>query len=62
MAVSGRRWLIGRRGSFALEYAVVIVIVAAAVTAMAVYVKRALQGKWRQVGDTFGQGRQYEIP
>jgi len=32
----------------------------AALISMAVYTKRALSGKWRGVGDTFGHGRQYE--
>jgi len=48
------------RGQFAIEYAVLIAILAAALVGMAVYAKRALAGKWRAVGDTFGQGRQYE--
>ena len=49
-----------RRGSFSLEHATLIVIVAAAMIGMAIYVKRALSGRWRSVGDTFGSGRQYE--
>lgn len=48
------------RGQTAVEYAVLAAIVAAALLGMAVYTKRALSGKWRQVGDTFGFGRQYE--
>ena len=49
-----------RRGSLTIEHAVLIIIVAAALAGMAVYLKRALAGKWRVVGDTFGYGRQYE--
>ncbi|MBI4322873.1 MAG: hypothetical protein HY596_01210 [Candidatus Omnitrophica bacterium] len=49
-----------RGGQTAVEYAVLIVVVVAALLAMAVYAKRALTGKWREVGDTFGYGRQYE--
>ena len=49
-----------RSASFSLEYATLIVIVAAAMIGMAIYVKRALSGRWRAVGDTFGYGRQYE--
>lgn len=49
-----------RRGFFAIEYAVLAAVVAAALVGMAVYTKRALLGKWRSVGETFGQGRQYE--
>ena len=48
------------RGQAAVEYAVLVAIVVAALVAMAVYTKRALSGKWRGVGDTFGYGRQYE--
>lgn len=50
----------GGRGQSAVEYAVVIAVVAAALLGMSVYAKRALSGKWRQVGDAFGYGRQYE--
>ena len=46
-------------GSFSLEYATLIVIVAAAMIGMAIYVKRALSGRWRAVGDAFGYGKQY---
>lgn len=49
-----------RRGVFALEYAALIVVVAAALLGMAVYLKRALSDRWRNVGDSFGYGRQYE--
>lgn len=49
-----------KKGSLTIEYAVLIAIVAAALLGMAVYLKRSLCGKWREVGDTFGHGRQYE--
>jgi len=48
------------RGQDTIEWAVLIGVVGAALVGMSFYVKRALAGKWRQVGDTFGQGRQYE--
>ncbi len=48
------------RGSLAVEYAVLMTIVVAALLGMSVYSMRALSGRWRQVGDTFGYGRQYE--
>lgn len=48
------------RGQTAVEYAVLLVVVVAALLTMAVYAKRALTGKWREAGDTFGYGRQYE--
>lgn len=50
----------GTRGQAAVEYAVLVAIVVAALISMAVYTKRALSGKWRDVGDRFGYGRQYE--
>lgn len=49
-------------GEFSVEYATLVVVVAAALVGMSIYVKRALQGRWRAVGDVFGQGRQYEAP
>ncbi len=49
-----------RKGFLALEYAVLIVIVIAALVGISIYLKRALSGRWRTVGDTFGYGRQYE--
>ena len=55
----GRR-LTQRNGAFAIEYAVLMAVVAAALIGMSVYTFRALCGRWRQVGDVFGQGRQYE--
>ena len=52
---------IGRRqGNIAIEYAVLAVVVIAALLGMSVFWMRALSGNWRQVGDSFGQGRQYE--
>ena len=48
------------RGQSVVEYAVLVAVVVAALVSMAVYTKRALSGKWRGVGDTFGHGRQYE--
>ena len=48
------------KGSLILEYSILIAIVIAALVCMQVYVKRALCGRWRQAGDVFGSGRQYE--
>lgn len=49
------------KGSLSIEYAVLIAIVVAALIVMSLYIKRTLSGKWRQVGDGFGYGRQYEV-
>jgi len=43
-----------------LEYAVLIGVVAAALVAMKIFMQRALQDKYRQSADTFGEGGQYE--
>jgi len=48
-----------KRGFSSMEYAVMIGTVVITLVGMSVYVQRALAGKWRSVGDTFGQGRQY---
>ena len=48
------------RGQSAIEYAVWVAVIAAMLLGMAVYVKRALCGRWRQVGDVFGYGKQFE--
>lgn len=48
------------RGQGTVEYAVLIAVTVAALVGMSVYTKRALAGRWRAVGDTFGYGRQYE--
>ena len=49
-----------KHGWLAIEHAVVVAVVIAAVLGMSIYVKRALSGRWRDAGDTFGHGRQYE--
>ena len=41
------------------EYAVIIFIAAAVFVTMGIYVKRAIQGRWRDAADSFGAGMQY---
>ena len=48
------------RGQIMLEHAVLVAVIVAAVLSMAVYLKRAINSKYREVGDAFGQGRQFE--
>ena len=48
------------RGFSSLEYAVLIAIAAAAFVGMSLYTMRAASGRFRQVGDVFGFGRQYD--
>lgn len=49
-----------KKGFLTIEYAILIAITVAALIGVSVYLKRSLCGKWRDVGDTFGYGRQYE--
>lgn len=49
-----------RRAQSILEYAVVIVVIAAAIVAVAAYLKRGVQGRYRQAGDAIGAGEQYQ--
>jgi Flp pilus assembly pilin Flp len=48
-----------KKGMLSLEYAILIAILVAALLGMAVYIKRAISGKFRESGDVFGYGRQY---
>ena len=43
-----------------IEYIVLVVVIIAALASMSEYIRRAVSGKWREVGDVFGFGRQYE--
>ena len=49
-----------RKGALAIEYAVLVAGVVAALLGMQTYIKRAICGRWRAAADTFGHGRQYE--
>jgi len=49
----------GNKGAFSLEYAILLVILIAALVSISVYVKRGICGRFKQAGDTFGYGRQY---
>jgi len=49
-----------KRAQISVEYAFLILVIVVALIGMAVYLKRAVSGKMREVGDTFGHGRQYE--
>jgi hypothetical protein len=48
------------KGSFTLEYAVTILVVAIALAAVANYVRNAICGNMRSSADVFGGGRQYQ--
>jgi hypothetical protein len=52
----------GKKGTFSLEYAAVIVIFVAALLTISVYIRRAICGRLKASGDVFGGGRQYQYP
>ena len=43
-----------------VEYSMLIAVVVAALLGMQIYLKRAICGKWKEAGDVFGYGRQYD--
>ncbi|MFC1708482.1 hypothetical protein ACFL2J_00280 [Candidatus Omnitrophota bacterium] len=49
-----------KKGSFVIEYTVLVVLIILALVAMRLYLKNAICGRLRSAGDSFGQGRQYE--
>lgn len=49
-----------RKGLLAVEYAVFIAALIAALIGAAVFMKRAVCGNWRSSADSIGYGRQYE--
>ncbi len=42
-----------------MEYAVLLVALTAVLFVVAVHLRRAVSSKWRETGDLFGSGRQY---
>ena len=51
---------INKKSQTILGYAVLIVVVVAAIIAMSVYMKRRVQGSYKRSADVFGQGEQYQ--
>jgi len=49
------RHMLGKRGQSTLEYAVLIVVIIAALVAMQVYLKRGIQGRTRESADQIGE-------
>lgn len=49
-----------RKGLLSLEYGLLISVAVVALIGMSVYLGRSLSGRWRDLGDGFGFGRQYE--
>jgi hypothetical protein len=48
-----------KSGQSTLEYAVFIIILLGAMFVIQKYIARAFSGRWKGVGDSWGQGRQY---
>jgi hypothetical protein len=53
------RTIRSRGGFFSIEYAIVILVIVAALISMGVFMQRALSDRYRSAGDSFGFGRQY---
>lgn len=49
-----------KKGVSVVEYSLLLAIIIAALLAIQVYVKRAVSGRWKEAGDVFGYGRQFE--
>jgi hypothetical protein len=49
-----------KRGQSAIELAAVITFILAAFIVFQKYIVRGFSGRWKGVGDTFGQGRLYD--
>ena len=43
-----------------VEYSLFIAVIIAALLGMQIYLKRAICGHWKEAGDVFGFGRQYD--
>lgn len=52
-----RTWRKNSRGVIALEYMAVLVAVLLVLVGMAYYLRRGIQGRWRQSAQSFSQGR-----
>ena len=49
-----------KNGVSTIEYVMMIVVLIAAMLVMQKYILRAMSGRWRNIGDSFGFGRQYD--
>lgn len=49
-----------KKGVTSLEYAILIVFLIVALLSMQTLLRRAISAKWKEAGDQFGSGRQYE--
>lgn len=51
-----------KRASSIVDYVLVFFVVMAVIVSMGAYIKRTLMGKYKETGDAFSHGRQYEPP
>ena len=49
-----------KNGQSVLEYVALVTFVIVAIIVIQNYVVRGFSGRWRDIGDSFGQGRQYD--
>lgn len=49
-----------KRAFLTLEYSILILVITAALVAMAAYLRTNIQERYRQGGNVFGEGEQYE--
>lgn len=49
-----------KSGVSILESTLIIVVVIAVLLVMQIYIKRAINGRWKEAGDVFGYGRQFD--
>ncbi len=55
------KWKLDRNHAVsALEYTMLLVIILSALLVAQKYIVRAMAGRWKEVGDSFGVGRQYD--
>ena len=49
-----------KKGASTLEYSMMIIAIIACMLVMQKYIFRSMGGRWKNIGDTFGFGRQYD--
>jgi hypothetical protein len=52
--------LLHKKASSTLEYMTLIAFILSALFVFQHYIVRAFSGRWKDVGDSFGQGKQYD--
>ena len=53
--------LFEKKATAMLEYSALLVLVLAGFIPMHIYISRGFAGKWKDVGDSFGSGRQFDL-